>query len=170
MTTKIAEPSASMAAGNFIGTGTLLILAALGIFTTVLILVSPVFTIIAYVLIAAAVVFYFGKGITQKNPYRPIYLLCSFFGLVALMIAAPVFMSFFPATTFATTGQAALAQATAGVGASNPQMALTIMPVIAAGTIASIAAGRAKKNIQLIGLSIVAVLISIVVMITLLVV
>lgn len=155
-----AGPSAPMAAGAFIGTGVLAILAALGILATILILISPVFQMIAYVLISAGTVYFLAKVIGVKKRHKPLYFLSSFFALLSLMIIAPVFMSFFPATTLAVTGEAALAQATAGEAATQSQMFLSLMPVIGAGTLVGIAAGRAKTTTQLILLSVAAVLIS----------
>lgn len=159
---KRAKPSASLAMlSPFAGIGSLVILAILGILgiiTIILIAVHPAFRMMFYIVISAGSVYYLGKVIKLK---KPLYFLGSFFALITLFIVSPVFMSFFPQTTIAVTGEAALAQATIGESATQQQMVLSIMPVIAAGTLVGIAAGRAKTTIQLILLSTVAVLISI---------
>lgn len=151
----------------FASLGVLALLAIVGILGIILIAVHPVFRMLAYVGISAATIYYIGKVVKLK---RPIYFLGSFFALITLLIVAPAFMTLFPLTDFAVTGEAALAQATAGEGATQSQAILAIMPVIAAGTLAGIAAGRAKTTIQLILLSLVAVLVSIFIIFGLLVV
>jgi len=168
---KKAKPSASLTlAAPFASIGSLVVLAILGILgiiTIILIAVHPAFRMMFYIVISAAAVYYLGQVIKLK---KPLYLLGTFFALLTLFVVSPVFMSFFPATTIAVTGEAALAQATIGESATQQQMVLSIMPVIAAGTLVAIAAGRAKTTIQLILLSTVAVLISIFIMFALLVV
>ncbi len=165
------EPSAALAlAAPFASIGTLIVLAILGILgiiTIILIAVHPAFRMMFYIVVSTTAIYYIGNVIKLK---KPLYLLGSFFALLTLFIVSPVFMSFFPATTLAVTGEAALAQATIGESATQQQMVLSIMPVIAAGTIVGIAAGRAKTTLQLIILSTVAVLLSIFIVFALLVV
>jgi len=166
-----AKPSVSLPSFSpFVGIGSLVVLAVLGILgiiTIILIAVHPAFRMMFYIVVSTAAIYYIGNVIKLK---KPLYLLGSFFALLTLFIVSPVFMSFFPATTIAVTGEAALAQATIGESATQQQMVLSIMPVIAAGTIVAIAAGRSKTTIQLILLSTVAVLISIFITFSLLVI
>ncbi len=159
---KKAKPSASLAAPPIVSLGVLAILAILGILGMILIAIGhPVFTMLVYVSLSAAVVYYLAKVIIIRGKYKPLYLLGSFFALLILCIVAPSFMSLFPPTEFAVTGEAALAQATLGESATASQMVLCVMPIIAAGALTGIAAGRAKTTIQLILLSLTTVLISI---------
>lgn len=169
--TKKAAPSESSAL-PLISFGTMIVLAILavfGILTAILIYISPVFQVMAYVILSAGAIYFLAKVIGVKKKHKPIYFLSSFFALLTILIVAPVFMSFFPSTSLAVTGEAALAQATAGEGTTQSQMFLTIGPVIAAGTLVGIAAGRAKTTIQLIIVSFIAVLFSIFVVFSLLV-
>ncbi len=170
MTTK-AEPSASMVP-PLITTGTLVILAILGVFgiiTVILIAISPVFQMMAYVIISAAVVYFIANIPGVKKKIKLLHLLSSFFAILLLLIVCPIFMSFFPPTSHAVTGEAALAQATAGEGGTQSQAFLILMPLMGAGTIAGIGAGRAKTTVQLIILSFVAVILSVFIVFALLI-
>jgi len=138
-----------------------MVLAFLGVLGAVLISINPVFRMMGYVVLSAAAVYYLAKVIKVKRKYKPIYCLGTFFTIIILLIVAPTFMTLFPATEFAVTGEAALAQATLGGAATQPQVVLILMQLTAAGTFCGIAAGRAKNNIQLVILSLVAALVSI---------
>lgn len=168
-----AEPSASLAA-PFVSVGTqvvLAILAVVGILGMILIAIGhPVFTMLVYIALSAAVVYYLAKVIKVKAKYKPLYILGSFFALLTLCIVAPSFMTLYPPTSFATTGEAALAQIDAGEAATQPQIALIFMQVIAASTFCGIAASRAKTTVQLIILSLAAAFLSILVIFGLLLV
>ena len=163
MATKTVQPSASLAAGPpIISFGVLMVLAVVGILGMVLVMINPVLRMMANVIISGAIVYFFMKGIKCKKAHKPIYFLGSFFALVILLTVAPAFMTLYPPTSFATTGEAALAQVSDGGGVAQPQAVLMMTQIIVAGTFAGIFAGRSKTTVQLVILSAVAALLSVV--------
>lgn len=129
------------------------ILAVLGIVGLVLIAINPVFRMIAFVGISAAVTYYLAQVIALKKPE---YFLGCFFGLIVLFCAAPSFLSIFPETNLqVVTGELAL---TTPVLLSS--LAVLFLPVVLSVLVSAMIWGKAKTTFQRGLLSLSAVMVS----------